>query len=534
MSKTQSVDKTLTQARKAEKDGDWATAHGCYQSVLDRFPANSRAQKGLDALRPVALPELLKLAKAAQSERKWTEAEKHLRVAVALAPEMLSTSFALAGCQLELRDAPAALITAEHILEREPENPEGLNYKGRALRLLARSEAAQACFQLALGHPATDAQTLNNLGILARAQGDRAAATDYYRRAIAAAPTQTVLHKNLSEEITYSTKEPHLDEMLALLASIDQNDPDSAPLYFALFKAMDDLGDTAKAFAYLKKGNQLVGAELGYDFQKDAIPTVLSKLLLKGPLGDMEPSDGLRPIFVTGLPRSGTTLTERILARSQDVQPCGELSVVNTAVFELLSGVMHRENKALTPADIADLGHTLRAALAEYSDGSPFLVDKMPLNFRWIGFLCAALPEARIVHVSRNPIAVAWSLYRQRFAADGNGFVYDPENIARFMVLHREMMTHWEASFPGRIFDLSYEALVTNPEPTTRALAKAAGLEWSSDWLTPEQATNQVLTASAGQVRRPIYHDSNEDWKRYETQLAPMLKALSDVSLMAP
>jgi tetratricopeptide (TPR) repeat protein len=522
----------LARARKAAKDAEWATAHACYQSVLERFPGNKRAKQGMDALRPVALPALLKLTQAAQSSRKWAAAEQHLTVAVALAPEMLYLGLALAECQMQMRRAPAALITLDDILERAPGNPEALNQKGRALRWMGRGDDAQACFQSALGHATTDAQTLRNLGILARGQGNNSAATEYYRRAIALQPKNIELHRNLAQVITYTKGDPHLDEMRALLASSDQTDTATAPLYFALFKALDDLNQPAEAFAFLEKGNQLTKAALGYDFQKNAMTAALSKTLFQKPVDKAEETGGLRPIFVTGLPRSGTTLVERILARASGVQPCGELSVAQTATVRLLRTLTARPHKALTRDDIEGLRAELLQGFAEYSDGSLFLVDKTPLNFLWIGYICAALPEARIIHLSRDPMAVAWSVYSRSFDGAGNGFAYNPADIARFMVLHGDLMAHWRAVFPGRIFDLNYEELVSNPEKITHAMAEATGLEWSPDWLTPEQATNQVLTASADQVRKPIYRDSNKQWKRYEAQLAPMVHALSEVGLV--
>lgn len=532
MAKSETIATLLTRAGKATKDGEWLIACDTYQHILRRFPANKRAKQRLEALRPVALPELLKLARIAQSERRWSDAEQYFAAASKIAPDRLTIGLALAATQLELRRAPAALKTVEEILKRAPGNPEALNYKGRALRWMGQGNAAEDCFLSALGHGVTDVLTLNNLGILARAQGNRRVAADYYRRAIAIDPKNIALHQNLALETTYKGGETHLDEMRALLSATGQNHPDKPALYFALFKALDDLGERAEAFSHLQMGNQLTKAALEYDFQKDAIPSVLSKVLLKGPVCGADESEGLRPIFVTGLPRSGTTLVERILSRTKGVQPCGELTVVQLAVVQLLRDVMERATKALTNDDFAGLGREIRKSLAEYSDGSPVLIDKMPLNFRWIGFICAALPEARIVHVSREPMALAWSMYRQSFDGAGNGFVYDLEDIARFLVLHRDLMAHWRACFPGRIFELEYEELVTDPCTVTRNLAKATELEWSPDWLRPEHATNQVLTASAEQVRRPIYRDSNEQWKNYATQLAPMMKALSSSGLI--
>ncbi|MDX2482065.1 MAG: sulfotransferase [Pseudodonghicola sp.] len=539
MSPRQPIEKILARARQAARARDWITAQEAYQSVLDRFPANKKAQQGMAALRPVAVTELLKSAQVAQSAGKWADAERGLSVAAALAPDLPEVVLALAVCRLEMGLAPAALSAAEVVLEHLPDHPGAMNAKGRALYMMGHGDASRACFQAALGHAETDAETLNNLGILARARGERSAAATFFRRALDISPRDAGVHRNLAHVITYTEDEPHLAQMRDCLAGLDAADPDVVPLHFALFKALDDLGRYNEAFGHLVTGNRMNKAALGYDFKTDARPYALSKVLFASPItASVEASagagggTGARPIFVTGLPRTGTTLTERVLARADGVQPCGELSVVSSAVSRLLRAIMARETKAIRPDDLVGLGADIRAGLAEYTDGRPVMIDKMPLNFRWIGYICAALPEARIVHLNRDPMAVAWSLYRHAFNGAGNGFVYDPADIARFMVLHRDLMAHWRRVCPGRIFDLDYAALVSEPERTTRALAEATGLTWSPDWLTPEQGKGQVSTASSEQVRRPIYRNSDEDWRRYETSLAPLSSALTTAGVI--
>lgn len=538
-----STDKILTQARKSAKSGDWLAAFEQYQSVLTRFPGNSRAKKGLTALRQSALSDILKAAQTAQTAGQLAEAERGLAAAASLAPELPEVGIALTTNRLESGRAPAALTAANAVLQRSPEHIVALNLKARALREMGRSEASQACLSQALTLNDTHPQTLNSLGILARAQGDRDAAASYYRRAIAQSPQDAALHRNLAHAITYTPDEPHLDQLRAVLAEAGPANPNIAPniapLHFALFKALDDLDQKPAAFASLEIGNRLTKSQLGYDFQTDAVPYALSKTLFQSPLPTHLPAPAaprdkadLRPVFITGLPRSGTTLVERILSQAEATQPCGELTVVQVAVAQMLRNIMSRRHKALTPDDIAALRRALLSALHDYSDGSPFLIDKMPLNFRWIGYICAALPEARIVHINRDPMAVAWSLYRYSFSGAGNGFVYDPKDIARFMVLHRDLMAHWRKICPGRIFDLNYGDLIRDTKAVTQSLAKATGLNWTPDMLTPENAKSQVLTASADQVRRPIYRGSDQQWQRYQAQLAPLSQALQDAGLL--
>lgn len=535
MAAAQSADQTLTRARQASRAGDWATAVTLCQDVLTRFPSNKRAQKALETMRPTALPALLAKAKSQQGERKWSEANLSLTAAAALAPDLPEVGLALAACRFEAGRVPEALRAAEAVLTRVAGHPGALNAKGRALREMGRGAEAKVCFQAALGSAETDVQALVNLGMSARAGGDRTAAAAYFRRAIALTPADSALHQNLAQSITYTEDEPHLEQLRARLAATGANDPSSAPLHFALFKALDDLDRRDEAFAHLNTANRLTKARLGYEFKSHAVPYALTKVIFAAPPAapvKAPPENGPRPIFVTGLPRSGTTLTERILARAEGTQACGELMVATLAGARMLRAVAERGDKTLTAKDLAALGDEIRNGLAEYSDGSPVMIDKMPLNFRWIGFICAALPEARIVHLNRDPLAVAWSIYQKSFTGDGNGFAYDPADIARFMVLHRDLMAHWRQVYPDRVFDLNYGDLVEDTERSTRALAEAVGLPWSEAWLNPEQGASQVLTASADQVRRPIYRGSDAGWQRYDAQIGPLKAALTSAGVL--
>jgi len=524
-----SVDSSLARARQAAKAKDWLSATRCYQSILGRYPKNARARHGLAELRPVALPELIKSAQAARSEGNWIKVEDNLFAAAGLAPQLTDVHLALANCRLEMGRAPAALRVAERVLQSEPDHIEALNIKGRALREMSKSEASEACLRHALNRDPKNPKTLNNLGILKRAQGDRTAAADCFRRAARIQPDNAVLHRNLAYAITYLDDEPHLEEMKGLLATSNPSDPDMAPLYFAMFKALDELGGRAEAFALLEQGNRLAKAGLQYDFQRDAIPYALSRRLFENPVETLKADGALTPIFITGLPRSGTTLLERILSRATGVQPCGELTVVQSAVGRLLQDVMARDDKSLKRHDLGSLRETLLDDLSDYSDGRPVIIDKMPLNFRWIGFIRAVLPEAKVVHVSRSPIAVAWSLYRHMFTGTGIGFAYDPSDIARYMVMHDELMAFWRSRFRHGIIDVQYDTLVADPSRVTQDLAKAVGLEWTPDWLEPERADTLVLTASSEQVRQSIYGGSSGAWRAYQEHLSPLLAALDAV-----
>jgi hypothetical protein len=206
--------------------------------------------------------------------------------------------------------------------------------------------------------------------------------------------------------------------------------------------------------------------------------------------------------------------------------------VVANALAPLLRERAAGNAATLDPADLPDLRQRLLAAYAPLAGGAAVLTDKMPLNFRYLGFVCAALPEARIVHLVRDPMAVAWSIYKHLFAGNANRFAYSIGDICAFMLLHRDMMSFWRNRLGDHLHDLDYAALTHDPDTEIRALVDACHLPWSDACLTPQQSDRTVLTASAAQVRRPIYRDGDKGWRRYEAELAPLRHALKVTGLL--
>ncbi|MGC1505314.1 MAG: sulfotransferase [Sulfitobacter sp.] len=533
MSKPFKPDVVLGKVKKAGKERDWVRACEHLHQLLQQYPGNNRAKKALQELRGVALPDLLSQAQTLLASKELAQAESALRAAFFLSLGDLDIGQRLAQIQLEMGQAPAASDTASKLLESHPREINILNIKARALREMSQPEQSRKYLMEALAVSPEDPKTLNNLGILERSLGKRSAAVNYYQRALNIEPNNVTLHQNLSQVIDYRDTDVHLEEMLGLLSSVDQKDPANASLFFALFKALDEKDRRAEAFDFLEKGNRLAASLASFDFQKHMIPFALTKALFSNAGAFEKPEHGsFRPIFITGLPRSGTSLMERILSQAEDVQACGELAVVPLAVSRLLRRIMDRPDKTLGTQDIAQLRAELLNAFARYANDGSRLIDKMPLNFRWIGYISAALPEARIIHISRDPLPVAWSLFKHMFQSSGNNFVHTAQDISRFMVLHSNYLSLWKSLNIGQMVDIKYEDLITDLEATTKQVALATGLPWTERWLKPERATNQVLTASADQVRKPVYANSNQDWKRYEAQLAPLQQSLRAVGIL--
>lgn len=528
------VRKALARADGARRAGDIIGAARDYGEVRARFPGNPRARKALAAIGPSAASALADKARSCETNRQFDQAAAHWASAVALCPDHIGLGLSLCRSLSEMGRNHAALDAVNQVLRFNTDSALALDTKGCILRDLGQLKAAQACHRKALKYEEHSAGPHNHLGILARAEGDMNKAAGYFRKAIALSPETASLHHNLAGCTTYRAGDAHIRQMQDQLAGYRNDDPELAPLHFALFKALDQTGDRDTAFAHLLRGNRLRKAISDFDITREARRFAWYKSLFATPIAAPQITSECnpRPIFVVGLPRSGTTLAERILGQTSKTQAAGELSVVSNAIAPLLRSLQAEGRSAPSHQDIQALRARLIDGLSQHSNGAPILIDKMPLNFRWTGLICSALPEARVVSVRRAPMPVAWSLFRHLFSSQGNGFAYDMADIAAYMMLHRDMMRFCTSRFASQIVALDYAALVTDTDKTLRNLVAGCNLEWTDACLTPQTANGPVLTASASQVRRSIYRNSDDDWHRYEAYLSPLASALDAVGLV--
>lgn len=306
-------------------------------------------------------------------------------------------------------------------------------------------------------------------------------------------------------------------------------------LAFALGKAMDDIGNHDAAFRYWKEGNDLQRIERPYQIEQetahlDAIANAYQRETVSR---STELDDS--PIFIVGMPRCGSTLTERILASHPDVLGKGECGIFSAVALP----AMVEGDGQLTLDDIASFSNSQLTRLGELyinnlmADVSPKMrvVDKSLGNFALLGLIHAALPQAKIIHVKRNPLDQCLSIYRHSF--EGNMFDYGNslEDLGRYYLAYQRLMAHWHTLLPSEtLYELQYEQLIENQEEETRKLINFCGLEWDDACLAFHRSKGQVKTASIAQVRQPIYKDSMAGWRRYERHLEPLIKILQSES----
>jgi tetratricopeptide (TPR) repeat protein len=397
-----------------------------------------------------------------------------------------------------------------------------------------------------------------NRATVRRFLGQIAAAEEDYDRVIALRPDDYEAYSNRSELRKQTPECNHIEALERRLAPGVAQWRAEVQLRHALAKEYEDLEQYSQSWLHLERGARLRREHLKYDVRYDvdtvdwiikAFPNApaepvsgcpsrelgTAQPIAAGPIAAPRPiaaqpiaeqSIAARPIFIVGLPRSGTTLVERILGSHSDVFAAGELNhfaaaLVSAAMTKTGGKPLPRPDlvAATRELDFAALGaEYLERARPATSQRSHF-TDKMPLNYLYCGLIRRALPNARIVHVTRHPMASCYAMFKTLFK-DGYPFSYDLNDVARYYVGYRRLMDHWRQTMPGVIYDISYERLVRDPENESRRLLAACGLEWQRECLEFYRNPTATTTASASQVRRPIYDSSLTQWRNYETQLA--------------
>ena len=225
------------------------------------------------------------------------------------------------------------------------------------------------------------------------------------------------------------------------------------------------------------------------------------------------------------MPRSGTSLVHQILDSHYQVHGAGELNYLNKAVFPFIKENNSIDESGFSEKNLISIRHKYLNSISSLSFDEAYIVDKMPLNFRYIGFILSAFPEAKIIHTQRNPMATCWSIYKYFF--NGNAYSFNQEDLAKFYGLYKDIMKLWYSIFPDKIYDLNYEYLTSNQESETRKILEYCNLDWDENCLDFHINKTAVKTTSSMQVREKMYQGSSEVWRQYESYLQPLIKGLN-------
>jgi Flp pilus assembly protein TadD len=420
-----------------------------------------------------------------------------------------------------------AVASYHKALQIKPDYAEAHNNLGATLNALGKSEEAVASYHKALQIKPDYAEAHNNLGGALIDLGKPEEAVSSLTNALRIKPDYAEAHRNLSTVKKYQDGDPQTHQMLELVERHNLSDEDRMHLNFALGKAHGDIGNHDKAFIYLLDGNRLRKEELKYEISSAQAPfakirsTFSEDVPTLDVLKESKGARGQQPIFILGMPRSGTTLVEQILASHSQVYGAGELALLGQSV-----NTVDWNSTQFSSDQLLSIRESYLSGLTKIGAPEQYITDKMPLNFMLIGLIFAALPEAKLVHVKRDARATCWSNFRQYFSRKGTGFAYDLQDVAKFYRMYIDLMAFWHEKFPGRIYDLNYELLTEYQEDETHKLIEFVGLDWEDQCLEFHKAKRAIRTASATQVRRKMYQGSSDEWRKYEKHLKPMVELL--------
>ena len=399
---------------------------------------------------------------------------------------------------------------------------------GNTLKEQGRLDEAETNYKKAIALKPDYAECHYNLGITLQARGKLDEAETNYKKAIALKPDYAEAHRNLTVLKKFDVQDEQYSKMQELYLDKNISEDQRCHINFGLAKACEDLGDIEKAFQHYREGNELRKKLLNYNINQDiklfrqikyTYPRIKKNSLKADKL-----LKNLIPIFIVGLPRSGTTLVEQIISSHPKVTGAGELNFAAQFGSTIAQGLSDLNTNSLI-----NFRERYLSKLQSVSKGNLVVTDKMPQNFRYIGLLAAAFPEAKIVHVKRNPAAVCWANYKQYFVVKNIGYCYAIDDLISYHKLYENLMIFWANSLSEKIYNLDYEKLTVNQESVTRHLIDYLELDWDEKCLSPQNNKRNVATASNVQIRKKVYRDSSKQWKKYQ----PFLNGAFD-SLLSP
>ena len=503
----------------------------CYSQIGPIESTIESFEKAI-SLKPNYAEAHYNLGVALQRDRQLDNAVDCYKKAIIAKPAYPTAHNNFGLISLEQGNLNSAIKSFEWAVAYDPNYAEAHNNLGAAFQELRQFDSAIEQYQKAVTINPEYAQAFNNLGSTCESFGLQDEALNHYERAISINPSFAEAHFNLSGIKIYAKNDIQISKMQSLLSSDNLNHLDQTLINFALAKANDDLLDRDEQFKFLNEGNRLRKQQLNYsiDRYKDKHSVIKKMFSQKIPLINKDLIDEAnfkRPIFIVGMPRSGTTLVEQIISSHHAVYGADELSTISKLTVSILEDSSTNGKNGLSEKYLVSIRQKYLDSLSSFKIHEDIITDKWPLNFQYIGFILSAFPEAKIIHLKRDARAVCWSIYKHYFSGKGNGWAYNFNDLADFYASYSDLMNFWHELFPEKIYDVNYEKLTTNQKDETKKILKYCDLDWDDECLNFHSSNRAVKTASASQVRKKMYQGSSEEWKKYEKYIKPLIKDLS-------
>ncbi|WP_421738271.1 tetratricopeptide repeat-containing sulfotransferase family protein [Caulobacter sp.] len=487
---------------------------------------------------PADIAALRMLAETGARLGRYEDAERLLVGCLQIAPGFAAARHNLATMLYRQNKSAEALAQIERLTQRDPRHPGYANLRAAILARLGEYAAAIGVYEPMLADYPNQPKGWMSYGHALKTVGRQADCVAAYRKALELSPGLGEAWWSLANLKTVKFDEADRAAMAAGLEQPDLSDDDRLHLHYALGKALEDAKRYDESFQHYAAGAAIRRQQVDYDPEENHADVARSRAvftpaLLAATAGQGCPAPD--PIFVVGLPRSGSTLIEQILASHSQVEGTMELPDL-IVMARRLGGKANRRADSSYPEMLADLSpDALRALGDEFIERTrvqrktdkPFLIDKMPNNFAHTGLIHLILPNAKIIDARRHPLGCCFSGFKQHFAR-GQAFSYDLTDIGRYYADYVALMDHFDTVLPGRVHRVIYEAMIEDPEGQIRALLDHCGLPFETACLNFHENDRAVRTASSEQVRQPIFKSAVEHWQNFESALGPLKQALGD------
>ena len=556
------LDKALKLAKNKVKDGLTNEAKKIYQDILKKFPKNKKASDGIKTLASKTLATntgiqeppkeqlnslltlynqqklqqvfneaqiltkrytksstLLNLIGASAAQLgKLDEAVLAFQKALSIKPNDAQAYYNMGNALKDQEKLEEAIDAYRKALSIKPDYADAYVNMGNVLTDQEKLEDAIEAYNGALSNEPDNAEAYYNIGNALKDQEKLGEAIEAYDKALSVKPDYADAHFNLSLIKKYEEDDDQIIQAQKLYELENLSKDARCSLAFSLAKMYEDVGKLDQAFSYLFEGNALRKNLLNYSINQDIeffkrLKETQPHFLINSKK-IKESSIKTNPIFILGMPRSGTSLVEQIISSHAKVLGAGELKYISKFGEKLAV-----DPTSINVSAISEFRQKYLSEVSKLSYEKNFVTDKMPQNFHFIPLICAAFPEAKIVHIKRSAAATCWSNYKQYFSAEGLGYSYDLKDVVSYYMLYIDLMDLWQSEYTDRIYNLNYEELTANQESETRKLIDNLGLDWDEACLSPHKNRRIVRTASQQQVKKKVYQGSSEAWRKYEPYL---------------
>ncbi len=496
---------------------------GVANAKFQNFEEAVKCFKKIIEINPVSAEAYYNLGKAQKKIGKTQEAISSYKKTIKLNPNYAEAYNNLGNAQKDLDKLNDAILSYNNSIKIKPSLVEAHYNLGNTLKDLGKLENAIKSYKNAIKLKPNYAECYNELGGAQIDLGNLSEGILNYKRAIEINSDYAECYNNYVNSIKIKFDDPIFLKLEKIINKKNISLKENIHFSFAMGKAQLDMGNFEKGLKYINKGNKLRKEELDYNTNKTEILFDKIKKLFKNIKIKKEKNYSStlnRPIFIVGMPRSGTTLIEQILSSHSNIYGCGELDFLYNSI-----NLIDWQKDGLNEINISKIRKNYFYELNKICK-SKFITDKMPLNFQWIGFIICAFPNSKIINVKRDPIATCWSNYKTNFSKKGMAFTFNQTDVAKFYNLYENLMNFWAKKFPNKIYNLNYEKLTENQEEETKKLFKYLDINWEKSVLNFHENKRIIQTASNIQARQKIYKGSSQEWKKYKKWLEPMIKSL--------